>query len=149
MIATWLSSREATVGMARRIFVDTGAWIALADGSDDLHDRARAIYSTVLQPGNRLVTTNLVIAESHNLIRRRVGHRAAMQFLEAMRTSPRLDRVYSDHDLELAGEAILRRYADQEFSFVDAVSFAAMQALSILEAFAFDNHFVVAGFSLI
>jgi predicted nucleic acid-binding protein len=135
--------------MTHRIFVDTGAWIALADGSDDLHDRALTIYPTVLQAGNRLVTTNLVIAESYNLIRRRVGHQAAMQFLESMRTSPRLDRVYSDQSLELSGEAILRRYADQAFSFVDAVSFAAMLALDIDEAFAFDNHFVVAGFKLV
>ena len=135
--------------MARRIFVDTGAWIALVDASDDLHDRAKAIYPSVLQPGNRLVTTNLVIVESYNLIRRRVGYRAAMLFLESMRTSPRLDKVYSDQSLELAAEALLRRYADQEFSFVDAVSFTAMSAMDIVEVFAFDKHFVIAGFDLI
>jgi len=42
---------------------------------------------------------------------------------------------------------ILLRYDDQAFSYTDAVSLAVMEHLGILEAFAFDNHFSVAGFT--
>ena len=135
--------------MTRRIFVDTGAWVALADASDDLHHAALAIYSNVLQPGVRLITTNLVVAETYNLVRRRIGFQASIRFLQSLRASPRLERAYSNAGLENAAEGLLRRYADQDFSLVDAVSFAYMQAEGIVEAFAFDKHFTTAGFVLV
>lgn len=134
--------------MARKVFVDTGAWVGLADRSDDLHEPARAAYATILQPSTRLVTTNLVIAESYTLIRRRVGFEAAIRFLQSLQTSPRLEKVLSDWALERDAEAILRRYTDQDFSYVDAVSFAVMRAQNITEVFGFDGHFRIMGFVL-
>lgn len=140
---------EIIIIMTRRIFVDTGAWVGLADRSDDLHAPAKTAYGCLLQPGNRLVTTNLVIAESYTLIRRRVGHQAAMRFLQSLQTSPRLEKVFSDPALEREAEVILRRYTDQDFSYTDAVSFAVMQEKSIAEVFGFDGHFRTTGFVLL
>jgi predicted nucleic acid-binding protein len=48
--------------------------------------------------------------------------------------------------LENRARQILRQYTDQDFSYVDAVSFALMQEVEITEAFAFDRHFTTAGF---
>lgn len=139
---------ERTTSMARKVFVDTGAWVGLADRSDDLHEPGRAAYATILQPPIRLVTTNLVVAESYALIRRRIGYEAAMRFLQSLQTSPRLEKVLSDWALERDAEAILRRYTDQDFSYVDAVSFAVMRAQNITEVFGFDGHFRIMGFVL-
>ena len=135
--------------MPRRVFVDTGAWLALANASDSLHAVAVAAYPHILQTDTRLVTTNLVIGEAYNLIRRRLGHTPAMRFLQSLRVSPRLDKYYSTAEWEMAAEALLERYADQNFSFVDAVSFAMMHSEEIIEAFAFDKHFATAGFVLL
>jgi len=49
--------------------------------------------------------------------------------------------------MEAQAVVILRRYKDQDFSYVDAVSFAVMQQREISEAFAFDHHFTTAGFT--
>jgi predicted nucleic acid-binding protein len=49
----------------------------------------------------------------------------------------------------MQAEEILRRYAEQDFSLVDAVSFAVMRERGIAEAFAFDRHFLIAGFTLV
>ena len=54
--------------------------------------------------------------------------------------------VWSSPDLEDQARQILRKYDDQDFSYVDAVSFALMQEIKITEAFAFDRHFNTAGF---
>ena len=135
--------------MTKEVFVDTGAWIALTDTRDGLHAAATEVYPLVLQQWGRLVTTNLVIAEAYNMIRRRLGYGAGMQFLESVRKSSRLVKVYSNEDLEIQAEDILRRYTDQDFSLVDAVSFAVMHERNITEAFAFDRHFLTAGFTLI
>lgn len=108
-----------------------------------------AVYPNVLQQWKRLVTTNLVIAETYNLIRRRLGHMPAINFLDSLRQSSRLIKVYSDHALESEAESILRRYLDQDFSLVDAVSFALMRTRAITQAFAFHQHFLVVGFTLV
>lgn len=128
------------------IFVDTGAWVALADESDQYHKEAASVYPVLLKKYRRLVTTNLVIAESYILIRRSLGYKAAITFLEKTSTSPRIQKIYSNEKLENEGEDILRQFNDQDFSYTDAVSFAVMRQISVEKAFAFDQHFSTAGF---
>ena len=134
---------------SRDLFVDTGAWYALADRSDQYHDRASKLFPSLLSGYRRMVTTNLVIAEAYILMRRMLGHGAALIFLEKIATSPKLSKVYSDRMLEEAAENILREYTDQDFSYTDAVSFAVMREHRMSKAFAFDRHFVTAGFTLV
>ncbi len=131
------------------IFVDAGAWIAIADRQDRYHPTATQAYQGLVRQSRTLVTSNLVIAEAHIGIRRAIGHAPAMQFLRSVHESNRLTKLYSDLALEAEAEAILARYADQDFSFTDAVSFALMHQRAITEAFAFDRHFLTAGFSLV
>lgn len=132
--------------LKKAIFVDTGAWVALADESDQYHKEAASVYPVLLKKYRRLVTTNLVIAESYILIRRSLGYKAAITFLEKTSTSPRIQKIYSDEKLENEGEAILRQFNNQDFSYNDAVSFAVMRQISVEKAFAFDHHFSTAGF---
>ena len=135
--------------MAREVFVDGGAWIAISDSGDQHHRAAVDVYQRLLRQVRILVTTNLVIAEAYIAIRRAAGHPVAMRFLQSLHRSSRLRRIYSDAALEQQAEEILARYADQAFSLVDAVSFALMHQRGITEAFAFDRHFLTAGFILV
>ena len=131
------------------LFIDTGAWFALVDTSDQYHKQAVDEYPKLLKTCDHLTTTNLVIAETYILIRRAIGHEPAIAFLENIAASPRVIKIYSDSVLEETAEKILRRYQDQDFSYTDAVSFAVMEQYGILKAFSFDQHFVTAGFTLI
>jgi hypothetical protein len=130
------------------LFVDTGAWYSLVDKSDQHHTQAVDIYPSLLKNYNQLTTTNLVIAETYILIRRAIGHHAAITFLENIAASPRVIKIYSDSTLEEIAEGILRKYRDQDYSYTDAVSFAVMKQYGIQQAFSFDRHFVTAGFTL-
>jgi len=130
-------------------FVDTGAWFALADISDQYHNSAIAIYPKMLKEYNHLTTTNLVVAETYILIRRHMGYTAAITFLGNIAASPRIIRIYSERVLEEKAEDILRKYQDQDFSLTDAVSFAVMRQYEITHVFSFDQHFITAGFTLI
>jgi len=80
-------------------------------------------------------------------MQRRMGQKVAVQFLDSLENSPRLLIIYSDDKIETDAQQFLRQYADQKFSYVDAVSFAVMKQREITEAFAFDHHFLVAGFA--
>jgi len=131
------------------LFVDTGAWYALADRSDQHHNEAVEIYPKLLSSYHPLKTTNLIIAEIYILIRRGIGYQAAISFLENIASSPRVFKIYSDSILEETAESILRQYQDQDFSYTDVVSFAVMKQYGITEAFSFDKHFATAGFTLI
>lgn len=133
----------------KTLFVDTGAWYALADSSDQYHDEAVKIYPQLLGKYHPLKTTNLVVAETHILIRRCIGYKAAIAFLDNIASSPRVVKIYSDLMLEDRAESILRQYQDQDFSYTDAVSFVVMKQYGITEVFTFDKHFVTAGFTLI
>lgn len=45
--------------------------------------------------------------------------------------------------------AAVEIFVDQDFSYTDAVSFAAMRRTGITQAFGFDRQFVTASFALI
>lgn len=132
----------------KTLFVDTSAWFALADGSDQYHDRATEVFPELLRSNHNLVTTNLVVAETYILIRRSLGHRAAITFLESIAASPRIVKIFSDRSLEEEAMEVLRAYQDQLFSYTDAVSFSVMKQKRIQTAFTFDQHFATAGFTI-
>ncbi len=130
----------------KNIFVDTSAWVALADRDDAHQKKAASIYPTLLKTHKYMITSNLIIAETYVLIMKELGHKAALGFLEKVKASPRIFKVYANEEIERDVEEILARYIDQDFSYTDAVSFVIMKRHKIREAFCFDKHFLTAGF---
>jgi hypothetical protein len=47
------------------------------------------------------------------------------------------------------GTALSERYADQEFSYADCLSFAVMRDMGLVHAFTGDYHFAILGFGLV
>ena len=132
--------------MNKLVFVDTSAWIAIISPRDKYHFPAKAFYSDALAQRRRLLTSNLVVAETYTNLRQMLGHRKAVSFLDIVEQSRRLQCVWSSQELEAQACDILRQYDDQDFSYTDAVSFALMQHLKLTEAFAFDHNFSTMGF---
>lgn len=135
--------------MAKEIFVDASAWIALANERDNWHNQAVKVYPRLFHDYQNLVTTNLVVAESQIAMRQQIGFVRTMGFLLKLRTSTRVLRVLSTEELELQAENILQQYDDQLFSYVDAVSFALMKQRRITDVFTYDEHFRAMGFRMI
>ncbi len=132
--------------MAAELFVDTSAWYPLAVGRDPAHDAIASILRERVRRGVRLVTTNLVVAETHALLLRRTTRAAALAFVSRVGRPPNLV-VYNTPGLD--AQAVtdwLERYDDQDFSLADAVSFAVMTERGIPDALALDRHFGAAGF---
>lgn len=132
--------------MAPELFVDTSAWYPLVDTAHPDHESLAGTLRERIAEGAVVVITNLVLAESHALIMRRIGREAALTFLDGARAQPNVV-VYSDRELEQkACTDWLDRFEDQRFSLTDAVSFAVMAERGIAEALALDRHFSTAGF---
>jgi uncharacterized protein len=126
------------------IFVDTSFWVAVRFARDARHREARDLLSS--HADSSLVTSNHVRGETWTFLRRRVGHEAATQFLDALGETRRLQLVFVAEPLEQSALEWLRRHDEREYSYVDATSFALMRSLQIREALAFDGDFQAAGF---
>lgn len=97
-----------------------------------------------------VVTTNLILAETHATLSRRLGAKAGLAFLDRMAFRPRQVIVWADAELTRAAvDAWVRQRLDRAFSLTDAVSFEVMQREGIAQAFAFDRDFERAGFTLL
>lgn len=126
------------------IFVDSGAWIALSDRSDPLHEDAVAILNDLRQQNLQLLTTDYVIDETVTRLRYDSSHLVAIEFfdfIESTKDTGILTVVEIDRSLFQEAERLFRQYDDVKFSFTDCTSFAVCQQHNISEAFAFDQHF--------
>jgi predicted nucleic acid-binding protein len=128
------------------VFVDTSAWLALYDRSDQHHRAALRIADELKAQRATLTLSDFVLAESLTLIRFRVGHSWAVRFGQVILESRVADIVEVDHKLRRRAWDIFRQYEDKDFSFVDCSSFALMEHLGVTASFAFDRHFEQYGF---
>jgi predicted nucleic acid-binding protein len=132
------------------LFLDTSGWLAAISRREAAHEPARAAYADQVLGGGTLVTTALVIAEMHVLLLTLGGPGAALRFLDGLAADPTHEIIDVDRDLRLAAiERWLRRFADQEISLTDAVSFEVMRRRRLRRALALDRDFMVAGFELV
>jgi len=135
--------------VSAELFVDTSGWFPLADAGDPAHARVARALRGAVQNGRRMVTTNLVIAETHALIMRRIHRRAALAFLREVRREPHVVVTSTPEYEAQAQREWLERYDNQDFSLTDAVSFSVMTDRGIREALAVDHHFATAGFAVL
>ena len=128
------------------IFVDTGAWIAIADRNDQYSKDASQLYTELVLKREQLVTSDLVLVETYNLISQTIGSKATISFGNGVKAIPFL-KIMSI-TLNDWGKAwkILEKYNDKDFSFTDCTNFALMERLKIKTAFTFDAHFTQYGF---
>jgi len=126
------------------LFVDTSFWVAFRNRKDLHHAEAIALLEHHAR--TTLVTTNHVRGETWTFLRRRSGHRAAVDFLDALAASPRVTVTSVPPEQEQSALAWLRRHDEREYSYVDATSFMVMRQLRIDHALAFDGDYSAAGF---
>lgn len=123
------------------IYIDTGAFFAFSDNTDEHHRRA-SNYARQMRGANRFVTSSYVVVETWLLIRNKLGYNAALDFLERVRRGGAQVVDVNAADLDHAAK-ILVAFADQQFSPVDAVSFVVMERIRLDTVFSFDAHFRV------
>ena len=131
-------------------FLDTSGWFAALSPKEAKHALARASYGNWIEGGRQLVTTNLVVAEMQILLSRFRGAKEGLRFLDSLYQDASHHVVFVDRDLERAAvDRWLRRFADQQLSMADAVSFEVMRERGIRQALSLDEHFTSAGFELV
>lgn len=142
------SSRTGRTGL--RALIDTSALLALTDPRDQNHGRAVEIGPPFVESGGLFVSTWLVLAEFHGRALHLRGPEHARRLVRGVLEDPAYQwRDVSAEWIPGAFSGWLERFADQDFSLTDAVSFELMRRERLSHAFAFDHHFVIAGFQLL
>ena len=131
------------------VFVDSGAWIALALSRDALHQPAREQWERLAAVGAKLHTSVPVVIETFTFLGRNANRDVALAWKESIQTSARVTVLPCElRDLEQSW-AYFRRANLHKLSAIDATSFAIMKRARIRLAFAFDHHFAAVGFRLV
>lgn len=129
------------------IFIDTSAFLARYLASDQYHQRAQTAWRKLAASRERCATTNFVLDELFTLLGRRAGYAFAAARARRLYDSRELLILRPTQPDELAALAWFEKFADQQVSFTDCVSFSLMRANKIRRAFTFDVHFQLAGFT--
>jgi predicted nucleic acid-binding protein len=130
------------------IFVDTGPLLARAAVRDQHHAVARAGFARLQSAGTRLLTSHFVVDEYATLLGRRAGNGFAAERIRALYLSPAVEILCSDRESELEALELFEKFADQQVSFTDCVSFALMRRRRVRRVFTYDRHFALAGFEV-
>ncbi len=133
----------------RRVFLDTGAFVALRNRAEREHGVAREALAALVAERAQLLTSNYVFSETYTALLVRVGREEAIRWGRRFRSGAAIEVARIDEPLEERAWEILESHADKLWSHVDATSFALMEREDIAEAFAFDHHFAQRGLSLI
>ena len=131
------------------VFVDSGAWIALALTRDSLHGQAVDTWTLVLGARARLYVSVPVVLETFTFLDRNTSRDVALTWKSSLENTPNLHMLdCTASDMRDAWSYFERRDL-HKLSAVDATSFVLMKRHGIEKAFAFDHHFASAGFQLL
>lgn len=133
----------------KSVFIDTSAFVALRNSSEDEHEKARAALAGLIADGVALFTSNYVFAETYTALMVRVGRGEAIEWGRRFRAGGAIDLVHLDRATEERAWEILEQHTDKRWSYVDATSFALLERDRANEAFAFDAHFSQRGLRVV
>ena len=134
----------------KRLFIDTGAWIALNNKKDKYHTNAVKANKDFLDKGYFYITSDYILDETYTLLRSDVGHKRAVEFgkeVKSLKETDKIRIVYINQDILDKAWEIFEKYSDKDFSFTDCTSFIVMETVEINEALSFDKHFEQYGFT--
>jgi len=134
--------------MRESVFVDSFAWIASINKSDNYHKTSLKTIETLVGRGTKLVTSNYVIIETINALSKVEFRKAAGEFIDKRKQSPSVELIKITDEMYDNAWKLYKERTDKNWGITDCTSFEIMRMFNIKKAFTNDKHFEQAGFSL-
>ena len=132
----------------QKAFIDTSAFIAIADASEQNHSRILEALG-LLPKTLKLVTTNFVFDETVTRIRSLLGVDVAYDFAQKLLKLPQYQMITIETKIIHKALELMKTYKDKAFSFTDCTSFVVMVNSKLKYAITLDSDFKKAGFEMI
>ncbi len=129
------------------IFIDTSAFLAVLNASDQFHPAAKQSWDEALASDATLFSSNYVILETTTLLQHRFGIEAVRLFTGDV--LPILEIAWIDEPIHKQAMSALLAANRRNLSLVDCTSFEIMRLVGLDMAFTFDPHFNEQGFGVI
>jgi hypothetical protein len=124
-------------------FADTFFFLALLVEGDDAHERAVQAIGNLRR---QLYTSTWVLMELADAIATTPTRRVFVQFIEFLRSHPKIVIVSATEDMFTRGLELYNDRPDKRWSLTDCTSFVVMRDHGIIESLTGDHHFEQAGF---
>jgi predicted nucleic acid-binding protein len=131
--------------MRRKVFVDTGYFLALLRKRDSLHEAAVKASGKYDGP---FVTTDLVLVEIANALSLPAYRAFAVNFVEKIRSDQNTAVVSFGPEGMSKAFTFYKERPDKEWGLVDCFSFVTMKENRTRIVLTFDEHFRQAGFEV-
>lgn len=131
------------------IFIDTGAFIARYIARDEHNKDAVTFWESLEKNRDKIFTSNFVLDETFTLLGRKADYRFAAERAKIIFSSSAITILRPEDKHEIAALKLFEKYADNEVSYTDCISFVLMKEHRIARVFSFDRHFKNAGFILL
>lgn len=135
--------------MARKVFIDTSAWMAyyLADEPD--HIRIKNLIKGFIKEHTIIITSNDIIDETvTNFIY--IKPNLAKKFIDFISESIRIERViqlWVDEEIQDEAFDLVNKYSEHQLSLTDASTIVLVNKFKIESVISLDSDFVKVGIS--
>jgi len=129
------------------VFIDTSAFLAILNASDQFHPPASETWKKLLMSGVTLFTSNYILLETTALLQHRFGIEALRLFEGDL--LPVIEIFWVDQPIHEQGMSALLAANRRDLSLVDCTSFEFMRLKGLKKVFTFDPHFRQQGFEVI
>jgi len=135
--------------MMEAIFMDSFAWIAAINKSDNYHEICLSILEELLNNQAKLITTNYVLVETINALSKVEYRKTAIEFIDKLEKSPSVQIIRITDEIYNNAWTFYKQRMDKDWGITDCTSFEVMRAFNVKKAFTNDKHFEQAGYSLL
>lgn len=130
------------------IYVDTSAFLAVINPSDNKHSSASRSWINLVKQSQRMVTSQYALVETITLIHSRHGTSGVERFLTDI--APVVEIAWPDVNSHSAAvRAMLAHPGKSGPSLVDCMSFEVIRQRGIKDVFSYDRHFSGRGFKIV
>ena len=135
--------------MNNQIFVDSFAWIAIINKSDNYHQVCINLLNKFLKQQAKLLTTNYILVETINALSKSENRKAIIEFINRIETSPSVIIFKITDELYQSAWHLYKNRMDKDWGITDCTSFEVMKSFNIKNAFTNDKHFEQADYKIL
>lgn len=121
------------------VFIDSNFFIALYNGSDSLHRRAREIANQLDRDRSQLYISNYVLLEVLTVLSQRIGRASSISAGQSILSEPQIAKIHIDENLNNLTWQTFQNIKAKNMGFVDCSILTVMGWSGINKLLTFDT----------